>query len=254
MINCECQKSSCSGNAKFTLIELLVVIAIIAILAAMLLPALSSAREQALANNCRSNMRQLALGLLTYAADNKDCLMKEYDDAAGKKRYFPYVMLRNGYTQPPVYICPTGDRRTTTSVAWIKRVMDMWKKADSEDVFNYSDPTYPYAYPSYGINNFFSWDDPNRYPILSKVTDPTKKIMLAETYHNANWTTHQRYIGYYAVGFNATGHTAYVSVLHGGDKSTNLAFIDGHVESISFPDSTKPYDVLTQNEYWNIAH
>ena len=124
----------------------------------------------------------------------------------------------------------------------------------AEDVFNYSDTTYPYAYPSYGINSFFSWDDSKRYPILSKVTDPTKKIMLAETYHNANWTTHQRYIGYYAVGFNANGHSAYVSVLHGGDKSTNLAFVDGHVESISFPDSTKPYDVLTQNEYWNIAH
>lgn len=107
-----------ASQAAFTLIELLVVIAIIAILIAMLLPALSKAREAATSVVCCSNLRQCGIAIAAYLQNNKGRFPLQSNYGDGHDDWQPQIEVGKYYIRqlpyptyvPPVARCPKSNR------------------------------------------------------------------------------------------------------------------------------------------------
>ena len=101
----ECRQPLAKARGGFTLIELLVVIAIIAILAAMLLPALAKAKERAHRAQCFSNLRQWGMCCALYAGDNNDSMTPGWSPAVNNESGQWMNQLRQYYANPNIRLC-----------------------------------------------------------------------------------------------------------------------------------------------------
>src|SRR5580692_9174136 len=159
-------------NGAFTLIELLVVIAIIAILAAMLLPALRGAKEESLGIKCMSNMRQMVLGWRMYAQDNREyiVLASQSGGAGDPLDKYAWCQQEEDFTDNPKNYDPTVDITVGPLYPYINSFM-VYRCPSDTSVINHSTGSGIVQLPrvrTVSMNFYlggFGGDSENAYPV-----------------------------------------------------------------------------------------
>ncbi len=215
--------STLNHRTRFTLIELLVVIAIIAILAAMLLPALNKAREKGISTKCKSNLKQAGLYCALYADNNNGWMFTVGDSA--KPLWWERLDFGRGESVDGNIAaerfrvsCPGAESLNRYHVYGVKLVTtptELSLKLTVDGKFNY----------------FYNIQAPVRS--IFALT-PSTDAFIADTAND------QAYQGDSFYTYNAGATFGFVTFRHG--MTANLWFVDGHVGS-HFPAEAKEFGI-----------
>jgi prepilin-type N-terminal cleavage/methylation domain-containing protein/prepilin-type processing-associated H-X9-DG protein len=236
---------SARPDRAFTLIELLVVIAIIAILAALLLPALSRAKLKATEAACLNNQKQIALAVIMYANDNGDWIVP---DASGGGFWDPTIngtlapWNRNGVSQDDAQKMVMGALSGTNNpLSPYTRNAGIYHCPSDSRTRN--QPGHGYAYDSYSKTQNIGGDPTlnyygcgSTYTKLASIKSPSQTVAFIEDcdsrgYNEGTWIV-TWYLNFPSFPFQWQDPPG----MYHGDVGT-LCFADGHAESHKWSDA-----------------
>ena len=229
----DCRGANC--RTAFTLIELLVVIAIISILAAMLLPALSAAKEKARSVICLNNVKQVGISMNLYSDDNNDALVPaEYDVRNGAKRQegWPTILFHGKYlsgTRSPTYYAVPNNRSIFRCPSGLPSVyrFNPTSRDDPEGAkaWPYVSELNPekrfYIATWYGING--STGNPQKWPFTRVPMDGSRSTILVK---RSAALRYSRMPVIFDGFWIHNGKDERVNARHGRGERSNILFFD----------------------------